>query len=416
MTHIVEYIESVFRTIYKLPSNIEFPSYNSHQKVSIFKSVSDDFFTERKNISLDDVIWMEWNKNRIPILFPNKTNHETLIYDNNRVIINHDIIASAFYLISGYQEILHHKKDDRGRFPYSESIQNKLNITETPVVNYYFDIIKTALEKAFKINIPYNNSQKLFLSHDIDECKTGWKYDCLNSIIKFRFDHIIKILWNKFLLNKDSWYNFDEIIDLEKRYNAKSMFFFMAQKGRINADYQIEADEIQKEIYSIIKKGWKIGIHGSIGSHKDALQLNNELNKFPVNIKFNRFHFLCFDILQSVEVLEKNGILYDSTSGFAEHIGFRNSICHAFPLWDFKNNRQSNVIEIPLAIMDATLRDTNYMGIPGTKAADRCLNLINEVKKFNGTLSLLWHNNYFSNYKYNGWKDVYLKIIELFEE
>jgi len=38
------------------------------------------------------------------------------------------------------------------------------------------------------------------------------------------------------------------------------------------------------------------------------------------------------------------------------------------------------------------------------------------VKKFNGHITLLWHNKYFSGYKYGGWRGVFEKFVEMCQE
>ena len=53
-----------------------------------------------------------------------------------------------------------------------------------------------------------------------------------------------------------------------------------------------------------------------------------------------------------------------------------------------------------------------YMGINKEDALAKVYDLVGEIKKFNGCFTLLWHNTYFSEYKYTGWKEVYCKILE----
>ena len=119
-----------------------------------------------------------------------------------------------------------------------------------------------------------------------------------------------------------------------------------------------------------------------------------------------------FDTAKTTGILEKSGIKYDTSLGFAECTGFRRGTCHPFYLYDFEQNKTSTVLEIPLIVMDTTLRNKKYMGFAPEKTREDIFKLVDEVKKFNGIFSLLWHNTYFSEYKFTGWKQIYLDILE----
>ncbi len=61
--------------------------------------------------------------------------------------------------------------------------------------------------------------------------------------------------------------------------------------------------------------------------------------------------------------------------------------------------------------MDATLRNDQYMGLTPDQAQEAIGPVIEELKKFQGTASILWHNSYFSDHKYQGWKSVLDQLI-----
>ncbi|MEZ5000762.1 MAG: hypothetical protein R2727_09010 [Bacteroidales bacterium] len=66
--------------------------------------------------------------------------------------------------------------------------------------------------------------------------------------------------------------------------------------------------------------------------------------------------------------------------------------------------------------MDTTFK--NYLKIDDF---DEILNryihpVFSEVNKFNGIISILWHNNFFTGYKYKGYKDLYIKTIGLLKD
>ena len=61
--------------------------------------------------------------------------------------------------------------------------------------------------------------------------------------------------------------------------------------------------------------------------------------------------------------------------------------------------------------MDVTL--TNYMKIKNEKVLNyQVVEIINQVKKHNGTLNLIWHNNSYYDYSFTQYKNLLNDIIE----
>ena len=416
----------IIKTFYKV-YNINEGSYDilydkkGNSKITI-NDEGKSFFELKKELDFSKIVWKEWKSTKIPFLF-NSNESDIYSYVDGIWKINFDIIASSFYFLSGWQEYISKERDSIGRFPYEESIQRKLDIIEIPVVNYFFDILKTVIEKAYSVSLnSYDWETHEFatcITHDIDKCNSAWFEGSFSELKKGNILSPIKLVFKRFF-RKDDWFNFNKIYELEKKYNASSSFYFLPynkkRNGLANADYDIKSKKIKKEIEKIIKNGSEVGIHGSVGTHNNFNDFKNDLLKLDRKIIGNRFHFLQFEINKTPQILEKAGINYDSTLYFAEHIGFRNSFCHPFYIYDIENDRISNVLEIPLNVMDGTLAMEKYMKVERDKAVAKVFKLIQEIKKFNGCFTLLWHNTYYSEYKYSGWYDVLVKILNYCEE
>jgi hypothetical protein len=82
----------------------------------------------------------------IPILFPSSNEEKIFSLVESNLIFHHDLLKSAFYLLSGYHEYKLKKRDKSNRFPYELSIQKELEIIEKPIVNYYFEMIISGIE------------------------------------------------------------------------------------------------------------------------------------------------------------------------------------------------------------------------------------------------------------------------------
>jgi hypothetical protein len=89
--------------------------------------------------------WRDWQGQQLPFFF-DQPEKPLLILQDNKVIISADIISAAFYLLSGWQEYFSDERDRHGRFPYAASVQATYGFVALPVVNYYFDVLRVAVE------------------------------------------------------------------------------------------------------------------------------------------------------------------------------------------------------------------------------------------------------------------------------
>lgn len=415
------YVLNHFKLIYNLPSKVSI-SYgiDGQSDVQINIGLIEFFQKSDEKLNTSNLIWKHWEGVKIPFLFDLEDN-EIFSIINNQVIINFDIIASSFFLLSGWQEIVCQEKDLYNRFSFYKSIQHELDIIKLPVVNYYFDILKTAIRIACNTNLTrriISDSDFItFVSHDIDNCENAWLQASFREFLKGNLFAPIKLLAKK-ISGQDAWFNFHDIIEIEKSLDIKSTFFFIGDNKKNykenKSDYRISDSKFQKVFSQIEDNGFEIGIHGGIGTHNNIRQFREELRNLDKSVIGNRFHLLKFLMEETPSLLEQSDIRYDSSLGFADHFGFRNSFCFPFYLYDIKNDRSTSVLEIPLNLMDTTFRI--YMDLSPKELLSELESLIREIKKHNGYFSINWHNTNLSDYKYKKWKEMFFSILQLVRE
>lgn len=363
-----------------------------------------------------DVIWKTWLGREIPFFF-DPCDREIFVEKEGKWIIQFDLIASAFFLISGWQEYFSDARDRYGRFQYSDSVQHRLGFLQLPVVNYYFDILRTVIEKAYGKSLKPVLSDgpgryTVCLSHDIDTCESAWLEGSFAALKKKDLLTPVKLVLNK-LFRHDAWFNFREILELEASYGASSTFFFIPtrkkNRGIKNADYDLKKAKFKNVFNLIGEHRGEVGLHGSIGSAFDRDQLTREFNSFTEPIASNRFHFLLYDIKTSLQRMESAGIKIDSSFGFAERPGFRNSFCYPFQPFDLASGRAAGFYELPLTLMDGSLQ--KYLHLSPGESFGEIETLAREAEKFSGVVTVLWHNTHFSPYKYPGWKELYVRLL-----
>jgi hypothetical protein len=257
------------------------------------------------------------------------------------------------------------------------------------------------------------NKSKFFLSHDIDSINGAWLQDSLYLLKNGNPFPIIQIIINA-LLQRPDWLNMEQIMKIEDEFSLKSTFFWLVNKGRlnkreVNGDYSIKSNTIQKTISSIRDKGWENGLHKSISPNSFII----EISKSNFNPIASRNHYLKFVLPQLYEQIDESGLQLDASLGFAEAYGFRNSYGLPFHPFNFKTRKPYSFLEVPLTIMDGTLH--RYMGIPVGDTASSIINFL-EKNKQGCVHSILWHNTYFTKYKFKGYLQEYRKILQYLKE
>lgn len=302
-------------------------------------------------------------------------------------------LACCFYLINSLHETLisSEKLDRYGRYPYAESIQYANKITEINYCQMIFEEIFTDLTG----KILPKQEGKIFWSHDIDYMYSAWKNDLILKWKKKKFHHIPRVLWDRILYG-DRWNNIEKILKLEKCYGIRSVFFWLSVQGKVrlengaaidHADYHFKSEKMRNLWHKVRQTGSYNGLHKSAFS----LDFEEELKNLPERVDINRNHFLAATFPRHYHQIEKAGIKWDATLGFAEHIGFRNSYGRPFRPFNLQKNRPFHFYEIPLHIMDTTL--THYMNMKQTDAIHRIRNFIHD-HHFNSVIGILLHNSH----------------------
>lgn len=330
---------------------------------------------------------------------PDVFSNDLLIRNENGEV---DTLATIFYMVNSLQELNPSSADldEFGRFRYSSSYQSTYNCPEGNIVRNLMLRFLKSNHLSFR-----SRESRVFVSHDIDTLYGSLVQDGFWALKRGRVDIILRLIMQTFISNP-AWRNIDRIVKLNSHYDIKSTFFWLVNKGRDvnrikNADYNLDSElDLLKKVS--VSKGFENGLHKStFGS-----DLNSEFNESPLFQPINRYHFLKYKTHLDWEMLSKSDIQIDCSHGFAEQFGFRNSYGLPFRPYSMKSNKEMNILQVPLNFMDTTF--SNYKKESLSPAA--CFINFYERNNMDCLISLLWHNNYFSDYKYGYFLEEYKKI------
>lgn len=313
-----------------------------------------------------------------------------------------DYLGTAFYMINCVQEYDRNAFDEYGRFPYSASYQAQYNCAGENLVADYFKKLSQTVP-LLRDKIPASKPLTVFLSHDNDSFYGSFLQDGLYAMKKGRLDIVLRLVFNE-IIRRPAWFNIDRIMDIEDAFDVKSAFFWLVTKNKTNADYAIDNPRVRRTIDSIEKRGFENGLHKSIA----ATNFDEEAKLIGKKVTGNRNHFLKMRLPDHYRNLEKSGFKLDSSLGFAEMIGFRNNYGLPFRPFDIEQKREFDLVEVPLNIMDTTF--FHYLNLPVTQVKNHCLDFL-EKNKADSIITILWHNNFFTGYKFKGYLEAYKTIL-----
>ena len=275
-------------------------------------------------------------------------------------------------------------------FLYADSTYQ--NVLE-PMVSQYL------IDNGFAIDYPDNRQFAVCLTHDVDEIYPPFKHTLLSSLTCLKdldFGGLKEqVFWELHGKEKSPYWNFREIMDLEEKYGACSSFYFLATDADIYR-FRYAVEDLEDELGHITDRGWEVGLHGGYYAYdnlKEILLEKKRLEKvLGRNVTGYRNHYLRFKVPDTWEYLANAGFGYDTTFGYNEMVGFKNGMCHPFRPYNLRTDREVNILEIPLTLMDSTLFDL-------AKSYDEAWNLakrlVDTVASCRGVLTLNWHSDSF---------------------
>jgi len=330
-----------------------------------------------------------------------------------------DELASAFYDLARVEE-RDGARDRHGRFPGSASCLDP------------FDPPLERLRRRFGLEPPRWGGARfaVAITHDVD---VPWRWTRLGirgSAARLRDDAragrggaalrearaLSAVPWHKVRGTDPNW-RFERIFRIERTRTQGSTFFLLAGH-RHPADGAVpEAYErLRPRLVDLLREGGgEIGLHGSYTAARDFQRLAEEkgrLEELAGPLAGQRYHYLRVDPLANLTPLADLGFAYDTSLGFADQPGFRAGIAHPYRPWSFEHDAPLDLIEVPLAVMDVTLAEDRYLGLPAAAAERRLLDVVEWAAGNGGGFAVLWHTDRFDPATSRGWDRLFFRFLE----
>lgn len=324
-----------------------------------------------------------------------------------------DWLGEIFEWLSSSHEFAATRRDALGRIPFSETIFARQGFTpRKPYANILMAWMESALQGRrnkggiWKPPSPIPGTEHLVLSsHDIDFHHTS-KASALGRILKnfgigafiyrsptFFADNARNLL--ELLRGNPVGHYLPRLIDTIEKCGFRSTFFVVCRRGH-RRDPRYELEQIVPHLEKAAENGFSVGVHGSYRSVAEdaslaleARRLEKLLGKPPIG---SRQHWLRFSQHDKLfREIERAGVAFDSTLGFAETVGFRNGASFAFPPYNFEKEAPYPFLEFPLALMDGNIEAA--CRLTGENPQDVVNEVLSASRKWGwGGIAVLWHN------------------------
>jgi hypothetical protein len=333
-----------------------------------------------------------------------------------------DLFAAVFYMISRYEEYLPFEGDRYGRFPAGESLAGKHGILEMPVVDLWLEDLREKLKKRFR-NLQLASAAFQFQpTCDIDlpfaflhrgmfrTLGAGIRAGLKNGPEQRQLRR--QVLGGE---AKDPFDTYSEMETIHSRHGVRPKIFFLTAKyGKYDKSISPKSAAFRELVKQSMNYA-DVGIHPSFRASDSPAELQREVRMLTgiteQKISRSRQHYLRFSLPGSYQDYLAAGIREEYSMGFASAAGFRAGTARPFFFYDLLKEEVTPLRVFPFQVMDRTLKD--YMKLDPRQALERILSLADAVRRTGGTFSSIWHNDAFSDYgEWNGWKDVYLQMME----
>lgn len=349
---------------------------------------------------------------KVPVLY-GATAEVTVAPDELRLGL--DLLGSAFFMLSRYEEVANPVKDAHGRFPATASTAHREGFLDRPIVNEYLEILWHCLRHLWPGLARRERSFRLLPTHDMDHplrfismSPLHWAYHSARFVaaggaggVPARLGRLLRICLGNAAL--DPFNTVPWILDESDRRGLRSAFYFFGgREDPHDARYEITAPAILALMRQIHDRGHELGLHPSYLTYLDPRRTADEAQRLRAACETlgitqpawgGRQHYLRWQTPQTARNWQDAGLAYDSTLSFADAAGFRCGVCYEFPLYDVQARQPLRLRERPLVAMECSVIDSLYMGLgTGSEALAYFKRLKDQCRRFDGDFVLLWHN------------------------
>lgn len=335
--------------------------------------------------------------------------------DHVTIQFGSDIIGSVFSSLAQVEEQGEKARDPHGRYPQADTFAVRHHVLRCPIASDSALTLGKAIRAGCiaagepwvsKALWPEACTRIAVVTHDVDSIRK-WTTRRLLGALKQTFRdqgrigiegvgrRVFGLLAQ--LISQDPHRNLDMLRSMEAEAGVSATYFVQMSKGSNRrepfAQYDWRGRYLHGQLRKLHSDGHELALHASYESADRAEMLKIEAGRLttfcqPLGV---RQHYLRSNPVL-IDAYRSGGLLYDSTIGYSEFVGFRSGACHPYGLEDCQSSSSSNPLEIPFAVMDSALDAEAHSDISAMESI--LADLSATIGEREGVFVSIWHNHY----------------------
>ncbi|MCT8338667.1 hypothetical protein MG296_01245 [Flavobacteriaceae bacterium TK19130] len=333
-------------------------------------------------------------------------------------ILPYDIFSAAFYLLSRYEEYLPHVKDEKGRYPATESLGYKEKFLETPVIDIWAQKFKEVLHGQFpSLSIKARDTR----THHVIKADKPFAYGqkgifrsmigYLSDLVRFRFSNLYLRTQVLLRLRKDPYDTFTWLVNIGKQHRKSvTVFFLLGDALQFEDSLNTKRRQFQMKL-KFVGDYYQVGTLFSFAALQQYSKLKSEkkfmeaITNRPLQASMNAEYVVDLpDIYRELIELE---IIRDFTMVYNTHPGFRAGTCTPFLFYDLDYE-----IKTPLEIQPLAMTTQSMAGKTPAQVRQKVENMYREVFKVGGLFSMVYSNTDFAASEPSQWKKIFTETLQ----
>lgn len=343
-------------------------------------------------------------------------------FKNSKGDIPFDIFGASFWLVSRYEEYLPFKANKYNVFDYRSSLAWQNSFLEKPLVNIWLNELRRLIQRSDNSIVFKNTEFKFTTTIDIDNVYkfkhkgfvrtlAGVLSDILSKNIKQLRNRLNTMFFHK--LDEFDCYQF--LIETNKKYNTKAIFFFLLGDYGVNDKNHPSSNLNFQTLIKHLSDYSTTGIHPSFASNFNVQQLKVEIVRLATithkDVLHSRQHFGMLTFPSTYQSLLQAGITHDYSLGYTNMNGFRASICSSYKWYNMGEEMETALTLHPFCLNDVALDKELIKNEAIVK--EQFQECQQTISRFGGEMIMVFHNDMLSNtLKGLKWRELYVWFQE----